>query len=289
MTTWEVVGPQRLTLDAEIRQLSVRLASGRLNVVGTDGPPRVEITAVGTRGVIISDDDGVLSVRHDMDRRWHWTGPLWWFMVGRKRYTADISIAVPRSTAGNLTLVAGSAVVSGLGGGVSVDVTSGRVTLLGLGGMVRAKTVSGSIEALGVGGDLGMETVSGEMILADSSAGRVYARAISGSITCDLDNPYASDVRLDTTSGEITVRVPEDADLDVQLRATSGRVTSAFPQVRASGGPGVRAYGGRLGTGAGTLTAYAVSGNVSLLARPVADFAGPPGTAPAASEGPEAS
>ncbi len=114
-----------------------------------------------------------------------------------------------------------------------------------------------------------METVSGEISLAESSAERVYARTISGSVTCDLDNPDARDVQINTTSGEITVRVPADADLDVSLNATSGRVTSAFPQVVNSGSPGARSARGRLGAGHGTLHAHAVSGSVSLLASPV--------------------
>src|SRR5207247_7095577 len=124
---------------------------------------------------------------------------------------------------------------------------SGGITLMGLGSRVRAKTVSGSIEALGVGGDLNLETVSGEIILADSAAERVYARTISGAITCDVDNPYAIQIRLDTTSGEITTRVPVDADLDVSLSVTSGRISSGFPQVRPSGPPGARSASGRLG------------------------------------------
>jgi len=183
MTTWHVTEPQRLETDPEPASLTVWLAAGRLNVVGTDGPARVEVSAVGSRGLEITDDGGHLDIRHDMDRRWSWTGPLWWFLHGRRRYHADVSVAVPRSARATLTVVSGSAVVSGLREGVTVDVTSGRITLLGLDGKVGAKTVSGSIEALGVGGDLRMETVSGEVILADSSAGRVFVQAISGSIT----------------------------------------------------------------------------------------------------------
>jgi DUF4097 and DUF4098 domain-containing protein YvlB len=171
-----------------------------------------------------------------------------------------------------MTVVSGSVVASALRHGATVDVTSGHITLMGLAGTVRAKTVSGSIEALGLGGDVRLQTVSGEISLADSSAERLLARTISGAVMCDLDNPYAHEVRLDTTSGRITVRVPEDADLDVHLSATSGRVTSAFPQVRAKGNAGMRSASGRIGTGAGTLNAYAVSGSVSLLARPSGDF-----------------
>ena len=206
-----------------------------------------------------------------------WAGPFWWFALGKRNYNAHVTVAVPSTTVTGLTLISGDVVASGLRHGATVDVTSGSITLMGLGGTVRAKTISGSIEAMGVAGDLGMETVSGEISLAESSADRVFARTISGAVTCDLDNPYAREVQITTTSGEITVRVPADADFDVSLNATSGRVTSAFPEIRSSGMPGLHHATGRIGTGAGTLRAYAVSGSVNLLARPAggADFEEP--------------
>jgi hypothetical protein len=272
MATWQIDRPERLSLDGEVTQLDTWLAHGRLRVVGTDGPARVEVRKVGRRGLTVTFEDGTLSIRHPLRPGWHWAGALWWFGVGRPRYNADVTVAVPKKTLATMTVVSGSVVASGLRHGATVDVTSGHITLMGLGGTIRAKTISGSIEALGLGGDVRLQTVSGEISLADSSAERLLARTISGSVTCDLDNPYAHEVRLDTTSGRITVRVPEDADLDVHLSATSGRVTSAFPQVRAQGGPGMRSASGRIGTGAGTLNAYAVSGSVSLLARPSEDF-----------------
>lgn len=279
LTTWMISEPQRLSLDGTVTRIDVWLAHGRLNVVATDGPPRVEINKVGSRGVIVSHTDGVLSVRHEADRRWHsWCGPLWWFGGGRRRYQADVSIAVDRASAAGLTLVSGSVVASGLAGDVTVDVVSGGITLLGLAGPVRARTISGSIEALGIGGESALATISGEIVLADASARRVRAHTISGSITCDIDEPRATDIRLDTTSGAITVRVPADADLDVHLAATSGRVTSAFPGVRPGGGPGARSAHGRVGAGTGQLNAYAVSGSISLLARPTEDFSAPTGT-----------
>jgi hypothetical protein len=273
MATWQIDGPQRLPLDGEVSQLDTWLAHGRLRVVGTDGPARVEVRKVGRRGVTVTFEDGLLSIRHPMPQDWHWTGALWWFGVGRPRYHADVTVAVPSEALATLTVVSGSVVASGLRHGATVDVTSGHITLMGLGGTVRAKTISGSIEALGLGGDVRLQTVSGEISLADSSAERLLARTISGSVTCDLGNPYAHEVRIDTTSGRITVRVPEDADLDVSLNATSGRVTSAFPQVRTNGSPpGMRrSASGRIGSGTGMLNAYAVSGSVSLLARPSGD------------------
>jgi Putative adhesin len=272
VSTRMIESPQRLTLEGDVSQLDVWLAHGKLRVVGTDGPPRIEVTKIGTKGLAVTHADGVLTIRHEMARGWlQWTGPLWWFIGGRRRYHAEITIAVPPTATGSLTVVSGSTVVSGLRNGASVDVTSGSITLMGLDGTIKAKTVSGSIEALGVGGDLSMQTVSGEISLADSPADRVYARTISGAVTCDLDNPHAREVRLDTISGAITIRVPADADLDVSLSATSGRVTSGFSQVRASGVPGLRSADGVIGVGSGTLSAHAVSGSVSLLARAIGD------------------
>jgi hypothetical protein len=250
----------------------VWFAHGKLRVVGTDGPARIEVKKVGRKGITVTQENGLLSVRHGIKPGWWNWGGFWWFLAGRRNFTADVIIAVPPTVAASLTVIAGDVVASGLRHGATVDVTSGSITVMGLGGAVRTKTVSGSIEAMGVSGDLLMETVSGEISLAESSAERVHARTISGAVTCDLDNPFARDVHIDTTSGSITVRVPEDADLQVNLGATSGRITSAFPQVRGSGMPGTNSATGRIGTGSGTLRAFAVSGSVSLLARPAGDL-----------------
>lgn len=272
MNTWKIDKPQRQDVDGEVKRLEVWLAKGKLNVVGADGPARVEVNRVGTRGVTVSLIDGVLSVKHDIRKTWfNAFGPIWWFGSGWRRYHAEVTIAVPRDVAANLSLTSGSVVASGMSGGTTVDVVSGSITLMGLTSRVRAKTVSGSIAAMGVGGDLSMETISGEIILAEAAAESVHARTISGAITCDVDNPYASSIRLSTTSGAITARVPSDADLDVQLSATSGRITSGFAEVRPTGMPGARSAHGRLGTGIGQLSAHAVSGHVSLLARPAAE------------------
>ena len=117
-----------------------------------------------------------------------------------------------------------------------------------------------------------METVSGEISIAGSSAERVYARTISGAVTCDLDNPSAREVHVNTVSGSITVRVPEDADLSVDLAATSGSVSSGFAAVPTNNSMGQHTARGRLGSGSGRLRAYAVSGSVALLASPAGEW-----------------
>jgi hypothetical protein len=269
MTRWVIDEPRRLAMEETVTQLTVSLMAGRLNVVGTDGPARVEVSRTGRKPLVVTLESGVLTVKNEKVPRW--PGVLWWLGHLRRRYRADVSIAVPYDAFGDLRMVSGSVVASGLRAGAALDVTSGKITLLGLDGHVAAKVVSGSIEALGVGGELSLHSISGEITVADSTASRVDAKAISGAVTCDLDNPDGSEIRLETTSGEITVRVREDSDLDVHLHATSGRISSGFWQVEPLGTAGTRTAHGRLGAGTGRLRASAVSGNIALLSRPVDD------------------
>src|SRR5262249_20735335 len=145
MSTWEITSPQRLALDGEVGDLDVWLANGKLHVVGTDGPARIEVTKVGSKGITVVHEGGTLSVRHDVGESW-WRrmGPFWWFLSGRRRFLGHVTIAVPPPARADLTLVSGSAVASGLRRGATVNVTSGSITLMGLGGTVTAKTVSGN-------------------------------------------------------------------------------------------------------------------------------------------------
>jgi hypothetical protein len=270
--TWTVDAPQRFNFDEPITRLDVYLISGRLNVVGTDGPARVEIADAGegSRPLIVEERDGRLSVRHQRIPRW--PGFLRWLIQFGRRHRVDVSIAVPVDVRADLHLVDGTVIASGLRKETLVDVASGRITLMGLGGHTVAKLVAGPVEALGVAGDLTMETVSGELILADSPAERVIARAVSGSITCDLDNPRRSEIRLGTMSGSVTVRVREDSDLTVHLHTTSGRITSAFPGLRSGDSlPWSKDAQGVLGAGEGKLWASTTSGSIALLSRPAPD------------------
>ncbi|MEU8130461.1 DUF4097 family beta strand repeat-containing protein [Micromonospora sp. NPDC049049] len=268
MAGWTVESPQRLTVDAPVVRLDVRLISGRLNVVATDGPTRIDVTQVGRRPVLIDHTDGRLSIRQERDRGW--SDVLRWFRMIHRYPRVDVSIAVPADVLADLGLVAGSLVASGLRRETTAHVVAGQITLMGLRGSTSAKLTSGPVEALGVRGDLTVETISGEVILADSAADRVRAQTVSGAITCDLDNPRGSEIRLTTISGSITVRVRADSDLAVQLNTASGRITSGFPQLRSSTFP-LPSSEGVLGAGDGKLWASATSGSIALLARAVDD------------------
>lgn len=276
MASWTVTTTEKIEIDAAdaVKQADVRLTYGRLNIVGTDGPARVEINKVSETPIRVETIGGRLTVEHEKPRTWSgMLTPLWWWLHSGRRFAADVSIAVPYETACRLYVASGSMVASSLHNDVDADVVSGRMTLFGLDGRVRAKVISGPIESLGCAGDIELETVSGEIVLADSAAERVHAKTVSGALTADLDNPpFNSQIRLETISGEITIRVREDSDLRVALGAAHGRVTSDFPGMSVEGRWGSN-VSGTLGSGSGRLVANAVGGNISLLRRPVdADF-----------------
>jgi Putative adhesin len=272
VASWTLTQPQSLGLDEVVRRLDVSLIAGRLSVVGTDGPARVEVSQTGEVPLKVSLDGDVLRVSHPYPKTWPgMLQPLWWWLNGGRRMATDVSIAVPYPTPSVLRVSSGSIVASGVQADLTVDCVSGRVTLLGNDGRIRAKVVSGPIEALGCAGDVTLETVSGEITLADSATRRVHAKTISGALTADLDNPPRDgDIFLETTSGEITIRIREDSDLTVHLSAAHGRVTSAFPALQVEGRWGTTVRGA-LGAGTGKLNATAVGGNISLLCRPVDD------------------
>jgi len=277
MPNWTITEPGHIELDAEpITRLNVRLTSGRLSVVATDGPPRIEVSRTSEVPIRVEARNGMLNVSHDKVNAWPGPlGPLWWWINGGRKFAADVSIAVPAGTFSQLWIASGSVVASGLHADVSADCVNGRITLFGIDGSLRAKVISGPIEALGCAGRIELETVSGEITLADTAAARVRAKTISGALVADLDNPpRGCDIQLDTVSGEITIRIREDSDLSVALAAAHGRVTSEFPGLSGRGMWGSSAAG-VLGEGRGRLAANAVGGSIALLRRPVdADFDG---------------
>lgn len=278
MGTWEFTEPHRLVLDEPVTSLDVNLIAGRINIVAADGPARVEVTRVGSRPVHVAHVDGRLTVRQERLPRW--PGLFWWLTQAGRRMRCDVSIAVPADTAADLRMTAGDAVVSGLRRRTAVDVTAGHITLLGLAGQTTATVVSGGTEALGLAGEVRLTASSGDLSVADSRAQLIDARTVSGALTCDLDNPRHSDIRLETVSGDITVRVRDDSDLIVHLHTVSGTITSAFEHLHSVGTAGLRNSQGRLGAGTGRLAATATSGRIALLARPALD------EQPVASSGP---
>src|SRR2546430_16193752 len=207
MATWEITEPERLDVTEDVTRRHVALFGGRRNVVGTDGPARVEVAADRELKLIVTLEAGRLSVRHDAANPWPGVfASLWWWLRGRHKVGVDVSVAVPSQTPAVLRPPAGPIVVSSLHGDLSVDCTSGKVALLGVDGQIRATVVSGSIEAIGCAGNLALETVSGEITVADSAPYRLVAKTVSGSLTADPGNPpHGSQPTPGTNSCDLTI------------------------------------------------------------------------------------
>jgi hypothetical protein len=260
MATWKIEDPQKLTFDT-VTRLRVRAVAGSVGVVGSDDRPTLEVSELDGPPLLVRHHDGELEIEYERPR---WPGPLGW-LVGRKRRSAVISLAVPRDCEVDLGAVSSGVMVSGLRAPLVAKTISGEITLAGCSGQVEAQTVSGAVQAHVVG-DLWAHTVSGDLTLVESGRS-IGARTVSGTVTLDLSAAGDGDIRVTSVSGDVTIRVPQASDLQVRLQSTSGQVASAFDELHREGRPAQRSISGRLGAGTGRLRASTTSGHVALLRR----------------------
>ncbi|MFJ3717450.1 DUF4097 family beta strand repeat-containing protein [Streptomyces sp. NPDC090057] len=266
MSEWSIADPQKLTFDTPVRDLHVRIVNGTVNVVGTDeGSARLEVTDIEGPPLIVTHQDGTLTVAYD---DLPWKGFLKWLDRKGWRRSAVVSLAVPADTRVEVGVVGAGAVVSGTSGPSVIKGVTGDTTLVGLSGQVRADTVSGNLEAQAVTGDLRFNSVSGDLTVVEGSGPSVRADSVSGSMIIDLDPDGPTDVRLTSVSGEIAIRLPHPADAEVEANTASGTISNAFDGLRVHGQWGAHKITGRLGAGNGKLRATTVSGSIALLRRP---------------------
>ncbi|WP_372343085.1 DUF4097 domain-containing protein [Streptomyces sp. KL116D] len=266
MPEWSVAEPQKLVFDEPLTTLRVRIVNGTVNVVGTDeGSARLEVSAIEGPPLLVTQQDGTLSVAYD---DLPWKGFLKWLDRKGWHRSAVVSLAVPTGTRVEVGVVGAGAVVSGMEGHTEVKGVTGDTTLVGVTGPVRTSTVSGSVEAQAVTGDLRFNSVSGDLTVVEGSGSFVKADTVSGSMIVDLDPAGPTDVSLTSVSGEIAIRIPHPADTEVEANTASGAVSNAFDGLRVSGQWGAHKITGRLGAGTGSLKATTVSGSIALLRRP---------------------
>ncbi|MFI6285443.1 DUF4097 family beta strand repeat-containing protein [Streptomyces sp. NPDC051018] len=283
-STWEVSEPRKLTFDAPVTALSVRIVNGTVNVVGTDGDSaRLEVAGIDGPPLIVTREGSTLTVAY---RDLPWTGWLKWLDRKGWNRSAVVSLAVPAGARVEVGVVGAGAVVSGIQGATTVRGVSGDTTLVRLSGAVRADTVSGSLEAQSVTGDLRYNSVSGDLTVFESAGASVHADSVSGDMLVDLTSPDGedeggpADLRLNTVSGEVAIRLPHPADARVRAETASGSVANAFDDLRVSGEWGAKQITGTLGAGTGTLKATTVSGSIALLRKPPLDADPDPADAP---------
>jgi Putative adhesin len=262
MAQWTIEAPTSLDFE-DVTGLRVRLISGSVAVLATDGKPSLDVASVTGDPLDVTYEDGVLTISHD---NLTWDGLLKWLRP-QQRPAAAVTVTVPRACPTQLGVVSASAVMSGISAKASVKSVSGEITLDGVTGDVDAHTVSAALEAQGINGKLHFNTVSGDLTLADGWLERLDANAVSGDVTADIDLDPLGGMRVTTVSGEVTLRLPAEADAQIHLQSMSGDVRSEFAELRKASAPASHTVSGSLGAGSGHVSVNTVSGRVMLMRR----------------------
>ncbi|NRQ37460.1 DUF4097 family beta strand repeat protein [Nonomuraea sp. NN258] len=262
MQHWTIEAPEKLTFGA-VEALDVRIVSGRLAVLASEGPPTLEVTEFDAAHPLLVTYDEETKHLSVAFKDLTWEGMLGW--LRRDRRKAVVTLTVPKDCRVNAGVVTASAVVAGFERTTRVKGVSGAIVLDGVSGDVKADTVSGPVESRAMEGDLSFKSVAGDLTVAEGTPRRLRAKTVSGRITADLALRPTGHVTLNSISGDILVRLPENVEVDVDVKSTSGRLVSTFPEIFNASGPGTRSLTGRLGGGMAALSATTVSGEVALL------------------------
>src|ERR1700733_15628653 len=125
MPQWTVDAPTRLAFD-DVTALRVRAIGGGVAGLATSEAPALDITSISGQPLIVSHDDGVLTISYE---DLTWDGLLEWLRP--RTHAAELTVTVPRDCPAQGGVVAGTAVVSGVTARTSVKSVSGAITLDG--------------------------------------------------------------------------------------------------------------------------------------------------------------
>jgi hypothetical protein len=268
MPRWTIDGPATVEI-GDFAALRVRLISGSIAILASADTPTLDVAALTGQPLLVTQEAGIMTVTYE-DLRWD--GLLSWLRP--QPHVADLTLTVPAGCPVQLGVVNASATVSGVAASISAKSVSGELMLDGVTGTVDAKTVSGDLEARGLDGGIAFNSVTGDLTLAGGSVRQLEAKTVSGQITADIEVAEGADLRVVTVSGAVAVRLPRCSNVQVDLRSSSGKVHSTFDGMR-SDGPRPATLAGTLGSGSASLSVSSMSGDVTLLARPEPDGAGP--------------
>ena len=247
----------RVSMELEdLARVEVSLVAGDVLVSATPGPSRVEVEWLAGPELRVSEDGGVLVVRHES---WPWPG------VG-VRPRAVVAVQCPPGASVQANTVNASTVVAGMAGEVRTATVSGPVTLSYVGGDVKARTVSAPVEMEGVSGRLEVATVSGSVELAGGCLADLRASSTSGDLILDLELLPSGTYRCSTVSGDLALRVPEEIGADVEACSVSGRLDVGGRPV-SRGGRGMHARIGEVAADSPRIVLRTVSGRMTVLPR----------------------
>lgn len=273
MARWTIDTSTTHTLDG-IVALRVRVIGGHINILSTDDPATFDISDISGEPLLVTHEAGILTITYGDLTRDGLLDRLRPVQLGNyrdlPRRSATISLRIPHDCPIEVTAATASVVVAKLTAKTQIRSGSGDITLDGVGGDMEINTVSGDVEARNLTGRLSYKSVSGDLEIAGGQLSELSAKTGSGELLADIDLAPAARVSLGSLSGEIALRVPADASAKVELRSATGSLDSAFGLDRQHT-RGFTRLSGTIGPGIdpATITTTTVSGDVSLLRRPV--------------------
>ncbi|MFD0349164.1 DUF4097 family beta strand repeat-containing protein [Kitasatospora aburaviensis] len=216
MSQWTIEGPDRITVDEDVRTVHVRIIDGAVNVVAAEGPARLEVGELKGEPLHVTLVDGVLTVTYKDLNSWSDFGDVLksvdsvkgFFSSLKRRRSASVTLTAPAGTEVKVGTVSADTTVSGFAEHVSAQSANGDVTLVGLAGRTSANTVSGDVDVQSVAGQLRLNTVSGQLTVVAGTADKVLANAVTGAVTLDLDVVNPTDIKVTTVSGPVGIRLP---------------------------------------------------------------------------------
>lgn len=248
--------------DEKVRQLSVAIVGGRVDVVThTDSPTaRVEFAKVEGMPVKVRWDGSKLKITHGVDSS-RILDRVRQAFDGLERNRVSVSISIPEDAQTSVSTVSASGLLAGMRSGAKANTVSGSMTIDDVTGTVEVNTVSGEVQCGNVRGDLTVHSVSGAVTAQHSEVPAVSINTVSGDVILDLVNGTSS-IKSNSVSGDVTVRAPHDG-YDVTANTASGQVVIDGRTLDKHSRPA----GNRLVEGSGSLRlkANAVSGNVVVL------------------------
>lgn len=187
--------------------------------------------------------------------------------VWAKAGSADIEVS---GVGGGLDLniIGGSVRVDGKPRELIVESMDGSVTFAGWTDYARIKTATGDIAFNGGGEDISLNTVSGAIQVANGerSLTRVRLESVTGPLSYTGDLARGGDARFDTHSGAVDLRFTKGASLGIDAVTMTGTIENAWSSTRPIAGREGRGMelGHSSGTGAASISVRTFKGNVRL-------------------------
>lgn len=266
-------GEERVIDIASASRLKVGLVGGQVDIVAHDEPGiRIEVHGVTIKDLRIESDGTQVEIDHP---QLGWDNFLEVFRnFGSGGPKAEVSIAVPRSIALTLGVVSAGALVSGIRNDARLNTVSGEIIVDTLIGDLSVNSVSGDVQIRELTGTLSANSVSGDVAVT-GAVRKATIDTVSGAALVDATGDVNT-IALNTVAGSSTIRLDETLPANYVVRSMSGRLLIDGIE-RSTSGPSN--YSGSTGELAGSFVdvrANSVSGNITVLRRPLTTVADDP-------------